>query len=308
MSEKPLPFADRIPLGQGDLVIGPIAYGCWRLQGELRAATALIEAALESGMTLIDTADIYGFDGEKGFGDAESLLGDVLAATPAMRDQMVLATKGGVIPGLPYNSTADYLISACEASLKRLGTDVIDLYQIHRPDFLTPAPEMAAALTRLRDDGKVREVGVSNYSPAQVRALQAHLDFPIASQQLEFSCWRVDPLYDGTLDQCEETGAIALAWSPLAGGRLMTGEAKEAADAPTMQVLLEVLDSLAGDFGVDRAAVALAFTMAHPAPVVPIIGTQSPARIRAATDAFKVGLTRRDWYDILEARLGKPMP
>ncbi|TNE67752.1 MAG: aldo/keto reductase [Alphaproteobacteria bacterium] len=309
MSEKPLPYSDRIALGDSGMVIGPMAYGCWRFADtDVRTATARIEAALEAGMSLIDTADIYGFDGDSGFGDAESLLGDVLAATPALRQRMVLATKGGINPGVPYNSTADYLVSACEASLRRLDTDVIDLYQIHRPDFLTPAHEVAAALTALRASGKVREVGVSNYTPAQFRALQAHLDFPIVSQQPEFSCWQVDPLYDGILDLAEETGTVVLAWSPLAGGRLVSPKADRSDNDPKLLALIEVLDGIAEDYDVDRAAVAFAFLMAHPAPVVPIVGTTSPARIRAATDAFRVELTRRDWYDILEARLGAPMP
>ena len=139
-------------LGSSDLQVGPIAYGCWRLaEGDSAEARGKIEAALDTGWNLIDTADIYGFDGQEGFGRAESLLGEVLTEAPALRQQMVLATKGGIRPGVPYDSSPEYLRSACEASLRRLGVDVIDLYQIHRPDTLTHPEELASALMELQE-------------------------------------------------------------------------------------------------------------------------------------------------------------
>ena len=134
---------------------------------------------------------------------------------------MILATKGGIQPPKPYDSSAGYLRSACEASLSRLGVDVIDIYQVHRPDLLAHPGEVAEVLTELRDAGKVGEVGISNHSVAQARALQAYLDFPIATSQPEFSPLHLDPLVDGTLDLCMELGMAPLAWSPLAGGRLV---------------------------------------------------------------------------------------
>ncbi len=289
-----------------DLTVGALAYGCWRLAGTgTGEAATKIATALDAGMTLIDTADIYGGSDPDGFGEAEALLGDVLAANTSLRGRMVLASKGGIVRGLPYKSTKDYLIRACEASLKRLKTDVIDLYQIHRPDLLTGHDEVADALLALQYQGKVREIGVSNYTPAQSRALEAHLGFPLVSQQPEFSALEISPLFDGVLDHAMATGARILAWSPLAGGALL----QDAADATghTRDVIM-VLDRLADAYGTDRTAVALAFLLAHPAGVIPIIGTQTPARITAATRAYDVPLTRRDWYDILEASRGARMP
>jgi aryl-alcohol dehydrogenase-like predicted oxidoreductase len=93
----------------------------------------------------------------------------VLAAAPQLRDRMVLATKGGITPPVPYDSSPAYLRAACEASLRRMGVDVIDLYQIHRPDLFAHPAEVAATLTGLRDEGKIREVGVSNHTPAKSR-------------------------------------------------------------------------------------------------------------------------------------------
>jgi predicted oxidoreductase len=299
------PSADgRRRLGGSDLVVSPLAWGMWRFRGDdLDAATARVEAALEIGINLFDTADIYGPDNGEPFGAAEALLGRVFARSPRLRDAMVLATKGGIEMGVPYNSSADYLIGACEASLRRLGVERIDLYQIHRPDSLAHPAEVARALESLRAAGKIAHAGVSNHTPAQTAALIAHLPFPLASVQPEFSALVIDPLQDGVLDQAMERGLGVMAWSPLAGGRLAAavpeGRAGEVAG---------VLDDLARARGADRASVALAWVMAHPARPVPIVGSQRPERIRAAAEATRVTLTRAEWYRVLTAARGVPLP
>lgn len=291
------------------LTFGPIAYGCWRFAGtDVATATAKIETALECGFTLIDTADIYGTTWPDGFGEAEALLGDVLSANKGLREEMVLATKGGIIPGLPYSSAKDYLITACEGSLTRLKTDVIDLYQIHRPDLLAPFEEVADALNQLLDTGKIRSVGVSNFTPSQTSALQKYLDQPLVSHQPEFSCVQTAPITDGVLDQAQENKMVTFAWSPLAGGQLLTGQSENAETADKLGRIIPVLDRIAVENSVDRSAVAIAFLIAHPANVVPIVGTQNMDRIRASADALNVRMTRRGWYDILEASNGAPMP
>lgn len=301
-----LPIPRTRTLGTTGLEVGSLAYGCWRLAGtDAATAATKINTALDAGMTLIDTADIYGSRWPEGFGEAEALLGEVLATDKSLRRRMILATKGGIVPGLPYKSSAGYLVAACEASLKRLQTDTIDLYQIHRLDLLTGWQEVAGALTQLKEGGKIHHVGVSNFTPAQVSALQAHLDFPIVSQQPEFSALETAPLFDGTLDQCMERRMSVLAWSPLAGGTLL---AEAGALEDTARETVKVLDRLAAEYSVNRASVALAFLTAHPAGVIPIIGTQTPARILEAIETFDVPLTRRDWYDILEAHIGNRMP
>jgi predicted oxidoreductase len=283
--------------------VGPIAYGQWRFTDEdLGAGHMLLETALDSGMNLIDTADVYGFDwGGTGFGQVEEILGRILASSRGLRDRMVLATKGGIRPPAPYDSSPKYLRAACEASLSRLQTDVIDLYQIHRPDLFTHPADVAITLNALREEGKIREVGVSNHTPAQVAALQAHLEFPIASNQPEFSAVQLAPLRDGTLDQCMQERITPLAWSPLAGGRLATGDG-------VRPELLDVLDSLADREGVDRSQIALAFVVAHPSAPVAIIGSQQPERIRSSVSALAVTLDRADVYSIIEASEGVPLP
>ncbi len=286
-----------------DLQVGPLAFGCWRLVDRTPAnARERVETALDAGMNLVDTADVYGLDwGGSGFGAAEALLGQVLRDAPALRDRMVLATKGGIHPPVPYDSSEAGLRAACEASLKRLAVERIDLYQIHRPDFYTHPAEVAKALDALRSEGKIREVGVSNYTPAQTDALRAYLPFPIASSQPEFSAGRVTPMRDGTLDQCMQHGTTPLAWSPLAGGRLVSGEGFP-------PELVSTLDRIARREAVDRATLCVAFVLAHPSAPVAILGSMNPERIRGAARALDVRLGREDVYAIVQASEGESLP
>ena len=285
------------PLGKSELVVSPMAWGMWRLGGEDTAPVrALIDAALEAGITLFDTADIYGFDSVGGFGSAEALFGRALAEDPSLRDRVVIATKGGITPPVPYDSSAAYLAEAVEASLRRLRIEVIDLYQIHRRDLLAHPQEVAGALSRMIEQGKVRAIGVSNHSPAELSALQRFLDQPIVSTQPEFSPLHDAPLFDGTLDQAMAEDLAVLAWSPLGGGRLL--------DHPAGRLLAEH----GAAHGADIAAAALSWVMAHPARIIPIVGTQNPDRLRAAADAYRVEWTRERWYAVLQAGMGRKLP
>jgi aryl-alcohol dehydrogenase-like predicted oxidoreductase len=288
----------------GDEVeIGPIGFGCWRFTSSSDSHnTALISTALDLGMNLIDTSDVYGLDwGGSGFGSCEEALGRVLAGTPSLRERMVLATKGGIIPGVPYDSSGAYLIAACEASLRRLGVDYVDLYQVHRPDMFTHPEEIAVAFASLRDRGLVSMFGVSNYTPSQTMALSAYVEESLVSTQPEFSCATLAPLRDGTLDLCMEEGITPLAWSPLAGGRLATGHGLR-------PDLLSVLDELAEREGVSRAAIAIAFVLAHPADAVALVGTQTPERLTELVASTRVQLSRTDVYRIVVASDGVPLP
>ena len=299
------------PLGASGISCFPIAYGLWRFAGtDVASARAKVEAALEAGIDLFDHADIYGCDGGGSFGDAEAALRQGVGGSPQLRDRMTIASKGGIVLGLPYDSSARWLRQACEDSLRRLQVDVIDLYQIHRPDFLGHPAEVAGVLTALRDEGKIKHVGVSNYTPSQFRALQAHLSFPISTHQPEFSCWSHAPLRDGILDQCMEYSVTPLAWSPLAGGRIFQSPdaAATADEAARLRDLQSVLDEVGSAQGVSRTAVALAWVLAHPAGVLPIIGTQRIDRIQDSIKALSVKLDRATWNRILVAAQGEPLP
>ena len=283
--------------------VGPIGLGCWRLTNSNDAAnTELLTTSLDLGITLIDNADVYGLDwGGSGFGTCEEALGRVLEQSPQLRDRMVLATKAGIIPGIPYNSSAEYLVSACEASLRRMNTEYVDLFQIHRPDHFTHPLEVAAAFSSLYERGLARSFGVSNYTPEQTHALAAHVAVPFVATQPEFSAVHLEPMRDGTFDLCMTTNMTPLVWSALAGGRLATGD-------NVSPDLLSVLDELATRESVSRSAIAIAFVLAHPAKPVALVGTQTPARLKELMKAGEVTLDRADVYRIVQASDGVPLP
>ena len=304
MSELPPPPATRM-LGNSGIEVSPIAWGMWRLAENGRTAAdaaKLVHAALDAGITFLDTADIYGFDGSGGFGDAEVLLGEVLAAEPGLRGKMVLATKGGIMPPLPYDQSADYLRSAIDASLARLRVDSVDLWQIHRPDILAHPQEVARVLDDAVASGKIRTLGVSNFTQAQIAALQHFLGNKLVATQPEISPLRIDCFENGELDQAMMLGLTPLAWSPLGGGRLAAPEtARDKAVAAA-------LDAVAEAQGVSRSVAAYSWLMAHPAGIIPIIGSQNAARIAEGAQALSVRWTRTEWYAVLVAARGVPLP
>lgn len=302
LADQLLPAPTPVALGPGGPAVAPIAWGMWRFAGQSEAAAqALVEAALDAGITLFDTADIYGF-GEQGFGEAEALLGRVFAAAPHLRGQMVLATKGGITPPTPYDSSPAWIARAIDDSLRRLQVDRVELWQVHRPDVLTHPEELARSLEDAHRAGKIGAIGVSNFTPAQIDALAHYLTVPLASNQPEFSPLFLGPLVDGQLDQAMRMGLAVLAWSPLGGGRIAApGNAREEAVAAA-------LDKVAAAQGVSRATAAFAWVMAHPARAIPIIGSQNAERIREAATATKVRWTRADWYAVLVAARGEALP
>lgn len=302
MTELPVPSASR-PLYAGGPEVSSIAWGMWRFSGgDAAAAERRIRTALDAGVTLFDTADIYGPDNGEPFGAAEALLGEVLRRAPELKGRMVLATKGGIVMGVPYDSSAAYLASAIDASLQRMGVERVALWQIHRPDLLTHPAEVARALEAALAAGKIGAVGVSNHLPSQVEALAAHLSAPIVSIQPEFSPLAVEPLADGVLDQALARDMAVLAWSPLGGGRLGDPQTERE------RAVAAALERKAEAYGVSRAAAAYSWIMAHPAQPIPIVGAQTPSRIAEIPDAYTPRWTRADWYQVLTAARGEPLP
>jgi len=282
---------------------GRYGLGLWRFTSEsVDDASRLIAAAVDVGITLLDNAAVYGRNwGGKGFGAAEELLGAVLARTPALRDKVCVATKGGITPGIPYDQSPATLRRECEDSLRRLRLERIDLYQIHRPDLFAHPQEVADTLMALRREGKIDRIGVSNFTPAQHEALAAHLRVPIETTQPEYSVAALGPLRDGTFDLCMRDGVTPLAWSPLAGGRVVTGE-------NLRPELLAVLDEIAAARGTSREQVAYAFVLSHPARPVVLLGTQKPERLAAAASSPVQSLERTELYRIVAASEGRPLP
>jgi len=290
-------------LGQTDVDISPIAWGMWRFRGDdLNAAQSRVEAALDAGINLFDTADIYGPDNGESFGAAEALLGRVFQQTPSLRQRMVLATKGGIRVGVPYDSRPEYLRSAIDVSLSRLNIERIDLWQVHRPDILTHPQELARTLENAHRSGKIAAIGVCNFSVAQTVSLAHYLTVPLASQQPQFSPLYLEPAQNGLLDQAMAMNLTVLAWSPLGGGRL--GDPQD----ERTRAVAALLDERAREAGVDRAAAAFSWIMAHPSRPIPIAGTQNVNRIAAIPAALEVEWTRQQWYRVFEAALGQKLP
>ncbi|GLS19566.1 oxidoreductase [Labrys miyagiensis] len=302
MSELPAPLKTR-PLGRSGFSVSSVAWGMWRFGGEdLATAQKLVETALEAGVTLFDTADIYGPKSHGGFGASETQLGRVFGANLGLRAPMILASKGGIVPGTPYNSSAAYLSSAIDASLRRMNVERIDLWQIHRPDILTHPSEIASALEAAHRAGKIGAIGVSNYTVAQTQALAAFLSLPIVSHQPEFSALHLDPLTEGILDHSIQSDMAVLAWSPLGGGRLAQPQDERS------RAVVALFDAKASETGVSRTAAALSWLMAHPSRTIPIVGTQNLDRIREIPQAYVPRWGRAEWYAVLVASRGEKLP
>jgi predicted oxidoreductase len=311
-----------IPLGVSSLESSRLAYGCWRVAGtwdpaevtpaSREAGRRAVIAAYESGYTLFDNADIYCR------GEAERIFGGVLKDVSGMRDRVVIVTKGGIRPGGDpkpdspdrYDFSAPYIIHACEESLKRLGIETIDLYLLHRPDFLANPEEVAQAFSQLKAAGKVRHFGVSNFRPTLVTALQAACPMPLVAHQVEISLAKLDAFTDGTLDQCLIERITPMAWSPLAAGLIGGGATRllPSQKAYRPEQFLPAVDAIAAARGVSASVVALAWLLNHPANILPVIGSTTPDRIREATKATEWELTREEWYHLLIAARGEPVP
>lgn len=301
-------------LGDSPLAGSRLAYGCWRIADgrEEKTGAAAVIAAYEAGYTLFDGADIYGG------GRCEEILGRTLRKVSGMRERILIVSKCGVRPaGNPnpdspgrYDFSAAHIVQSCEQSLKRLGVGTIDLYLLHRPDYLGNPPEIAGAFAQLYDAGKVRCFGVSNFRPSLVSALQAACPFPLVVNQVEISLARLAAFEDGTLDQCLERSLTPMAWSPLGAGllgdgakRLLPGQRGYKTDD-----MVKVLDEIAKARAVSRTVIALAWLLKHPGRIVPIVGTTNPERIREAVQATELELTREEWYRLFVAACGEPLP
>ncbi|HQN52737.1 MAG TPA: aldo/keto reductase, partial [Phenylobacterium sp.] len=253
------PAAAVRPLYEGGPQVSGIGWGMWRFSGDdVAAAEARVVAALDAGVTLFDTADIYGPDNNEPFGAAEALLGRVFQRNRGLAQRMVIATKGSIVIGTPYDSSRAYLTSAIDASLARMGVEHVALWQIHRPDILTHPSEIAEALTAAHKAGKIGAIGVSNFTASQVEALAAYLDLPVVSNQIELSPLEITPFTNGLTDQALARRMTVMAWSPLGGGRLFGEDSEQARRA--RETLTKIGAELGGAL-LDQ--VALAWILRH---------------------------------------------
>jgi predicted oxidoreductase len=295
---------ERIEVALG-LSFSRLVYGMWRLADDsdtsVKHVDAKINAALDQGITTFDQADIYG-----GY-TAEAVMGTAMKANPSLRQRMEIVSKCDIVIDAGrhsgarvkhYNTTAAHINASVDASLSEMGVDEIDVLLVHRPDPLMDHHETGAVLDALVDAGKVRAVGVSNFRPWDWNLLQSAMRHPLVTNQIELSLKHIQPFTDGDLAFHQQHGHVVMAWSPLGGGDLMTASNE----------LTHRLDSIATRCGVDRAAVATAFLLAHPAKIAPVLGTNSLDRISAISAAETVQLDRQDWFSLYEAALGSEVP
>ena len=317
---------ERIKLGASDLEVSRICLGTWQFGGEWGGidhgeAIATVARALELGIDFFDTAQA------NGFGASEQLLAQALEGTP--REQVVLATKGGLRREggeLLRDSSPGWLREGLEASLRNLGTDYVDIYQVHWPDPQTPLAETAAALEQFVREGKVRYAGASNFEVGQIAEWERTR--PLDTLQPPYHMLRRE-IEGETLPYCREHDIGVLIYGPLAHGLLsghFTRDSQLAEDDwragsdlfsgenfERNLEIVEYLGALAEDLGITVAQLAIAWTLAHRGVHVAIVGARRPAHIEGAAPAAEVKLDREALArveEILEgaAMVGGPTP
>ena len=297
----------RIELKPG-LSLSRLAYGVWRLSEaadtSAQAVAGRIQACLDQGITTFDHADIYG-----GY-SCEALFGAALRAQPGLKTRMEIVTKCDIMllsDQRPdnrvkhYDTSAAHVQTSVERSLQNIGVDAIDLLLIHRPDPLMDHHALGACLDSLIQSGKVRAAGVSNFMPWDMDLLQSAMKYRLVSNQIEISLMQTRGFVDGQIAHAQRLGVPVMAWSPLGGGRLFGQEAAALRLRPALQ-------RLASAQGVDETAVAIAWLLHHPARIIPVLGTNDPARIARMQDALRVTLDRQTWFELYSLANGADVP
>jgi len=315
-----------------DLIVSRIAYGCASLAGwdynplnaeDQALAGRLIHTACEHGINFFDHADLYAF------GKSEAVFGQVLKASPGLRQKIILQSKCGQVfpPGwqmgqpIRVDLTREHIVSSVEGSLKRLGTEHLDILLLHAPSTLVEPEEVAQAFDELHESGKVRYFGVSNHTAAQIQLLKKAVRQPIIVNQIHLGLGYADAFTDGveftvelaqaatanecylgvsgagTIDYCRLQDIQIQAWSPLRGDLLNP----KADSPPELKAAAQKLTELAAVKQSTPAALALAWLLHHPAGIVPITGASTVKHLIENCAADRVSLSNEEWYDLLAA-------
>jgi predicted oxidoreductase len=276
-------------------IFSRIIAGAWRwhtVSG--KTFEQLVKTSLEQGINAFDHAAVYGDYGN------EKIFGDFIARESSTRDKMKLITKCGIqllSKHRPknrikhYDTSKEHIVESAENSLRLLQTDHIDLLLIHRPDPLMSPQGVAEAFSKLKQEGKVLHFGVSNFTTGQFDLLQSNLSFPLVTNQIEISLGRIDSLFNGDVDLLMKHKASPMAWSPLAGSKLMTEE--------------RTWFSMATKYNATYSQLALAWLLKHPSSIFPIIGTTQPERVIECSNSTELELDRQDWFEMLKWVVGK---
>ncbi len=321
------PLADN--LSSSRLTLGCMHFGeDWDPRAEIpkgahQRARAAVETVLELGWDFFDHADIYAA------GKSEIVFGEVVRQLGVDRESIIVQSKCGIRfadtpeEGDPkrFDYSREHIVASAEASLKRLGMDYLDSFLLHRPDLLAEPEEILEAFSELRDAGKVRHFGVSNFTPPLLDLYKAAGFTPIANQ-VEINLLRTalidcsmiederKPLPghpgDGTLEWNRINGVVTQAWAPMAYGYLCGREPDWEVDR--VRRLSAVVAEIAENYEVPPEAIVIAWLLRHPAGIQPVIGTRNPQRLQACHQALKVHLTRKEWYALYNASRDTELP
>lgn len=295
----------KIELGKSGLQVPTIAVGCMRISDmSEKEVSAFVDTALQNGANFFDHADIYGG------GKSEEVFGK--AITPTMRDNIFIQTKCGIRKG-QFDFSYDHIVNSVEGSLKRLGTDYIDVLLLHRPDALMEPEEVAKAFNHLKASGKVRYFGVSNQNPYQMQLLQNSMDMPLCANQLQFGVMHTPMIQSGinvnmynesgvnrdggVLDFCRLNNITIQPWSPMQYG-FFKGCFIDNEKFPELN---ETMGKIAEKYGVSKNTMAFAWILRHPAKMQPVTGTTNLTRLSDCLKASEIQITREEWYEIYRA-------
>ena len=282
------------------IISGTMTWGEWGKQLSTKEMAGMMEQCLEMGITTFDHADIYG-----GY-TTEGAFGKAFSESKIKRDQIQLITKCGIQYVCEsrdnkvkhYNYSKDYIIWAAERSLKELQTEYLDLFLLHRPSPLMRPEEVAAAISKLMESGKVRSFGVSNFTPSQIALIEK--ETPVSGNQVEFSLTAHSVMFDGTLDDVLLNDRMLMCWSPLGSYFREKNEQRKR--------IKKALKPLKKKYKASTSQLLLAWILNHPAKAYPVVGTTNPDRLKESTEAVEIQLELEDWFTLLTASQGHKVP
>lgn len=296
LSKKSIEFAPYL--------VGTMRLGKWGENFNTKQWINFIEESIALGLNDFDHADIYGdYTTEADFGKA-------LKEKPHLRDKMQITTKCGIkikAENRPenriksYDSGEKHIIQSVENSLRNLHTDYIDVLLLHRPDFLMNPNEIAETFEILKDDGKVKYFGLSNFTPSQFEMIRSVS--PLVTHQIEASLNHLDPFQDGTLDQLLMQNIRPTAWSPLGGGNF-----KPAGNSESDKAFDQTINSLTEKYELNAAQLMLLFLKKHPSGIIPVLGTSKVERLKEALEVESKVMEKEDWYALYSAAKGAELP
>lgn len=282
------------------IIAGAMTWGDWGKGMSTAEMAALINHCIDHGLTTFDHADIYG-----GYG-TEAEFGKALTHSGARRESIQLISKCGIQYICEardnrvkhYDYSKEYILWSADESLRKLQTDYLDLFLLHRPSPLMRPEEVAEAITRLTQSGKIREFGVSNFTASQIALIETAV--PVSANQVEFSLTSDEVMFDGTLDDCIIQNRKAMAWSPLGG--YFRGENEQ------NNRIKAIMKELMPKYQANESQLLLAWILKHPAEVHPVVGTTNPNRLVDALKATEIKLDLEDWFLLHTAAMGKKVP